>query len=45
MSDVDHALDAHNSTATDKHSNIEKSLGISIALNAVIFIVELVGAS
>jgi cobalt-zinc-cadmium efflux system protein len=43
MSDDDHALELHDSTATEKHRNLEKSLGISIALNAIIFIVELVG--
>lgn len=43
MLDDDHSLKPHNSSTTDEHRNIEKSLGISIALNAVIFIVELVG--
>ncbi len=43
MSDVDQVIDIHDSTATEKHRNIEKSLGISIALNAIIFIVELLG--
>jgi cobalt-zinc-cadmium efflux system protein len=43
MSDDDRALDPHNSSTTDKHGEIEKSLGISIALNAIIFVVELVG--
>ena len=43
MLDDDHAIELHNSTATEEHLNIEKSLGISIALNAIIFIVEFVG--
>jgi cobalt-zinc-cadmium efflux system protein len=43
MSDDDPALDPHNSSTTDKHREIERSLGISIALNAIIFVVELVG--
>jgi cobalt-zinc-cadmium efflux system protein len=43
MSDDDHAVELHNSTATEEQHKIEKSLGISIVLNAVIFIVELVG--
>ena len=38
-----HALDFYSSTATKNHNSIGKSLGISIALNAIIFIVELVG--
>ena len=42
MSDND-ALGPHNSSTTDEHGDIGKSLGISIALNAVIFVVELVG--
>ena len=43
MSDDDHAIDPHNSLKIDEQHKIEKSLGISIALNATIFIVELVG--
>ncbi|MGA2623885.1 MAG: cation diffusion facilitator family transporter [Bacteroidota bacterium] len=43
MSDDNHALDVHNSTATDEHGDIRRCLGISMAFNAVIIIVELVG--
>jgi cobalt-zinc-cadmium efflux system protein len=43
MSDDDHNVKSHNSSTTDEHREIEKSLVISIILNAVIFIVELVG--
>ena len=41
MSYVDQVIDILDSNATDKHRNIEKSLGISIALNAIIFIVPI----
>jgi len=43
MSDDDYTLRSRYSTTSDEHRNIEKSLGISIALNAIIFIVEIVG--
>ncbi|RPI06827.1 MAG: cation transporter [Ignavibacteriae bacterium] len=43
MSDDDHTLESHNSSPADEQHKIQKSLGISIALNAVIFIVELAG--
>ncbi|MGD0590092.1 MAG: cation diffusion facilitator family transporter [Bacteroidota bacterium] len=43
MSDDSHTLGVYNSIATEEQHKIEKSLGISIALNAIIFIVELVG--
>ena len=43
MSDDNHAVESHDSSTTDEQHKIEKSLGISIALNAVIFIVELIG--
>ena len=43
MSDGDPAVESRISTTANEHRSIEKSLGISIALNAVIFIVELVG--
>jgi cobalt-zinc-cadmium efflux system protein len=41
--DNNHALAYHTSTATEVKQKIEKSIGISIVLNALIFIVELVG--
>lgn len=40
---ADGALGVHNSAATEEHRKIEKSLGISIVLNGIIFVVELVG--
>jgi cobalt-zinc-cadmium efflux system protein len=43
MSDDDHAIEPHNVSTADEQHKIEKSLGISISLNAIIFIVELVG--
>ncbi len=43
ISNDGHASKFHNLSMTNEHRKIEKSLGISIALNAVIFIVELVG--
>ena len=43
MLDDNHSVDPHISSITHKHGYIKKSLGISIFLNAVIFIVELVG--
>jgi cobalt-zinc-cadmium efflux system protein len=43
MSDDDPAVESRTSSTTDEHRDIAKSLVISIALNAVIFIVELVG--
>jgi cobalt-zinc-cadmium efflux system protein len=43
MSDDNHAIEPHYSSTADEQHKIEKSLGISIALNAVIFIIELVG--
>jgi cobalt-zinc-cadmium efflux system protein len=43
MSDDNHSVEPYNSSTTDKHGDIKKSLGISIALNAFIFIVELIG--
>jgi cobalt-zinc-cadmium efflux system protein len=43
MPDDNHAIEPHYSSTADEQHKIEKSLGISIALNAIIFIVELVG--
>ena len=43
MSDDDHAIDPHKSSKVDEQHKIEKSLGISIVLNAAIFIVEFIG--
>ncbi len=40
---ADDPLSAQNSAETEVHRKIEKSLGISIALNAIIFVVELIG--
>jgi Co/Zn/Cd efflux system component len=44
MSDDDHAIEPHNSSTADEQHKIGKSLSISIALKAIIFIVELVGS-
>src|SRR5208283_2204577 len=43
MSDDHNVFEARNSSMTHRHREIERSLGISIALNASIFIVEFVG--
>ena len=43
MSDDDHAVEPHNSSITDEYCDIGKHLGISIALNFIIFIVDLIG--
>jgi len=43
MSNNDHAVDTHQASSSNEHRAIDRSLGISIALNAVIFIVELAG--
>ena len=43
MSDDDHAVDAHQASSGDEHRTMGKSLGISIGLNALIFVVELAG--
>jgi len=43
MSDVDHRLELHNSSTRDEHRKIKNNLVYAIVLNAVIFVVELVG--
>jgi cobalt-zinc-cadmium efflux system protein len=43
MSDHDHTIEHHYSTPVNERQKREKGLGISIALNAIIFIVELAG--